>query len=42
MNDVLMNEVIYIDEESYQKLKKEMCKSEDYFYLDEIKKYVLK
>ena len=31
MRDVVVDETIYIDEESYQKLKKDICKSDDYF-----------
>lgn len=36
MREVVVDEIIYIDEESYQQLKKVMCKSDDYFKLDEI------
>ena len=35
---VVVDEIIYIDEERYEQLKKEMCKSDDYFSLDEVEK----
>lgn len=31
MKDVVLKETIFIDEESYQQIKKNMCKSDDYF-----------
>ena len=34
--NVVKDEVIYIDEKSYQQLKKEMNKSNDYFSFKEI------
>ena len=36
MKDVVVDEIIYIDEKIYQQIKNDMCKSEDYFYFDEI------
>ena len=38
--NVVKDEVIYIDEKSYQ-LKEKLCKKDDYFYIDEIKEYSL-
>ena len=38
MRDVVVDEIIYIDEESYQQTKKEMCKSDDYFSGNEVEK----
>lgn len=37
MRDVVVDEIIYIDEKSYQQLKNKMCKSDDYFSFDEVK-----
>lgn len=31
MRDVVVDEIIYIDEEIYQQLKKDICKKDDYF-----------
>ena len=39
--NVVKDEVIYIDEKSYQQLKEKLCKKDDYFYIDEIKEYSL-
>lgn len=36
MKDVVVDEIIYVDEKSYQQIKKDMCKSDDYFNLKEI------
>ena len=36
MKDVVVDEIIYIDEESYQKLKKELGKEDDYYNMKEI------
>ena len=36
MNDVVVDEVIYIDEKSYQQFKKKMGKSDDYFCFKEL------
>ena len=36
MRDVVVDEIIYIDEESYQKLKKELGKEDDYYNMKEI------
>lgn len=41
MNDVILNEVVYIDEKSYQKIKNELGKKNDCFSINEIKKYFL-
>lgn len=41
MRDVVVDEIIYIDEECYQKLKKELGKEDDYYNMKEIKKYSL-
>lgn len=30
---------LFINEKSYQQLKKKMCKTDDYFSLEELKKY---
>lgn len=38
MRDVVVDEIIYIDEEIYQQFKKEMCKSDDYFSCNEAEK----
>lgn len=37
MRDVVVDEIIYIDEEIYQQLKKDICKKDDYFSVEEIK-----
>ena len=39
MKDVVVDEVFYIDEKSYQQIKKDMNKSDDYFCVSEIKQY---
>jgi len=36
MKDVVVDEIIYIDEKSYQKLKKELDKEDDYYNMKEI------
>ena len=36
MKDVLLNETVYIDEKSYQKIKKELNKNNDFFNKREI------
>lgn len=41
MEDVVLDEVIYIEEKSYQQIKNELCKNEDYFYTKEIENYFL-
>ena len=41
MRDVVVDEIIYIDEESYQQLKKELHKEDDYYNMEEIKRYSL-
>lgn len=41
MRDVVVDEIIYIDEKVYQKLKKELGKEDDYYKMKEIKKYSL-
>lgn len=41
MRDVVVDEIIYIDEEFYQKFKKELGKEDDYYNIKEIKKYFL-
>lgn len=38
MRDVVVDEIIYIDEDNYQKLKKELNKEDDYYNMNEIKK----
>ena len=38
MREVVVNEIIYIDEISYQQLKKDMCKNDDYFTCNEVEK----
>lgn len=38
MRDIVVDEIIYIDEECYQKLKKELGKENDYYNMNEIKK----
>ena len=37
MRDVVLNEIIYINEESYQQIKKELSKIDDYYNMKEIK-----
>lgn len=36
MRDGVVDEIIYIEEKSYQKLKEELCKKNDYFSIQEI------
>ena len=36
MEDVVVDEIIYIDEKTYQKLKKELGKEDDYYNMKEI------
>lgn len=36
MKDVVVDEVVYIDETSYQQFKKDMCKTDDYFSYQEL------
>ena len=36
MKNVVVDEIIYIDEKSYQKLKKELDKEDDYYNMKEI------
>jgi len=36
-NEEIIEEIGFIDEGSYQQIKKEMCKANDYFTLDEWK-----
>ena len=36
MKNVLLNETVYIDEKSYQKIKKELNKKNDFFNRKEI------
>lgn len=38
MNDIKLKETIFIDEESYQQIKKDMCKKDDYFTKKELEK----
>lgn len=38
----MKKENVFIDEESYQQFKKEMCKTDDYFTIEEWKKLVEK
>jgi len=38
MKDKELKEMKYIDEESYQQIKKSMCKDSDYFTKEEIEK----
>lgn len=44
-NDVVRNEVMYfgkiIKEEDYQRIKKKMCKKDDYFTEKELNKFVI-
>ena len=40
MEDVEMNDAIFINEESYQQIKKKMGKEDDYFTEKEIEDYV--
>lgn len=36
MRNVALNETFYIDEKSYQKIKKALNKKDDFFYMREI------
>ncbi len=38
MKDVVLEETIFIDEKTYQQIKKNMCKKDDYFTEKEFKK----
>ena len=38
VKEIELKEIQFIDEESYQQIKKSMCKNNDYFTEEEIKK----
>lgn len=40
MNNILIEEVLFIEEDEYQKMKKELNKNNDYFCLKEINHYL--
>ena len=42
MNNKTIEEIFFIKEEHYQQIKKEMCKTDDYFTIAEWKKLVEK
>lgn len=38
--EIIMEEIKFIDEESYQKFKKDICKINDYFTYQELKNFI--
>ena len=38
MEENVVEEIFFIEEEQYQQIKKEMCKTDDYFTIEEWKK----
>ena len=42
VSDEVRREVVFIDENTYQKIKKDMCKNDDYFSEKEFEKISVK